>query len=719
MTTIALPPKILLLTAALLIAAVGCSWMPFVGGDDAVPTPTFPPIPTFAPTDVFTLTVRAEPVNAARFVLDPEPGQDGTYSNGEVVTIAAILAPGWELLQWEGNLFGNTGEQANINMDQHQVVLVQMQQLPTVVPPPTSTPPPTPTQGPTATPAPTPLPPAAMEDAYTSQEDELLLEADPGVLANDSDPHGGPLTAVLVREPFHGELVLRPEGGFVYNPEPNFTGKDDFIYRAVSRGSIGSFTAVGITISPVNDPPRASSDEVTTKEEVPVTVDVLHNDSDPESNELSVTEVTDPSNGSASVVASTNEILYLPDADFVGSDFFTYTISDGEGGSANGVARVTVTNLNDKPVGVSDSAVTKEDTPVEINVIANDLDVDGDALHIVDVVFQGQGLVGISGSDTVRYIPPQDFNGTVSFEYTLTDGKFRSLASASAFITVTPVNDPVNATDDEFTVDEDSSERLHVIQNDVDPDGDDVVLISVSSAARGDTAVFPDNRILYVPPTEETGTDTFTYMVSDGKSAPVMATVLVTIRAVNDPPYVASFIVSTSEDTAVDITPLERAFDQEGDALTLHSVTQGEHGAVTIVTALDTPTSIRYTPDQNFFGTDAFTYTVTDSQNGSSTASITVTVSPVNDAPTAVPDSASTTQGTLVSIEVLSNDYDIDGDNVVLVGAESGAGGTAYLDSSTNINFIPDPGTTGMVTFTYTITDGNAVATGTVTVTVT
>ena len=180
MTTTAQLLKLILLTASLPLVAIGCSWMPFVGDNEGIaPTLTFPSIPTFAPADSsFTLTVRAEPVTGAR--------EDGTHATGEVVAITAVLAPGWELLRWNGNLFGNTGTQANINMDQHQVVLVQMQQPPTMVPPPAFTPTPTPTPGPTATPAPTARPPVAQEDAYESLEEKLVLEPDPGVLANDS-----------------------------------------------------------------------------------------------------------------------------------------------------------------------------------------------------------------------------------------------------------------------------------------------------------------------------------------------------------------------------------------------------------------------------------------------------------------------------------------------------------------------------------------------------
>lgn len=190
--------------------------------------------------------------------------------------------------------------------------------------------------------------------------------------------------------------------------------------------------------SSINLPPVAADDTASTSQDTPVTVDVLSNDTDPNGHLLSVASVTQPSNGS--VTATTADLTYTPDPGFTGADSFTYEVSDGHGGSDSAQVQITVGPANRSPVGTDDSAATDEDTPVVIDVLANDTDPDGDALTVARVADPPNGAATINPDSTITYTPAPDFNGTDSFTYDVGDG----VASTTATVTVDvgAVNDP-------------------------------------------------------------------------------------------------------------------------------------------------------------------------------------------------------------------------------------------------------------------------------------
>jgi VCBS repeat-containing protein len=185
-------------------------------------------------------------------------------------------------------------------------------------------------------------PPSAANDSYTTPLNFDKVEQEPGVLANDTDPNGnGTLTASTLTGPANGTVTLNSNGSFRYTPNNNFNGVDSFTYTA-SDGSLTSTATVTITVG-TNNAPVAGDDTVTTPENTSVTVNVLTNDDDPDTNDtVTVTEVSDPPNGTATINGGTT-ITYVPDSNFDGTDSFTYTISDGRGGTDTATVTVTVT----------------------------------------------------------------------------------------------------------------------------------------------------------------------------------------------------------------------------------------------------------------------------------------------------------------------------------------------------------------------------------------
>jgi VCBS repeat-containing protein len=189
--------------------------------------------------------------------------------------------------------------------------------------------------------------PVAGDDAYTVAEDNTLTVATPGVLDNDTDADGHPLTANLVTGPAHGSLTLNADGSFSYTPDSNFNGTDTFTYVANDGRDDSNVATVSITINPIADPPVAVDDADSTTIDTAVVVDVLANDSDPDGDSLNIV-VPDPdgpaittANG-GSVTSDGAAVTYTPPPGFMGTDTFSYTVSDGNGGTDTATVEVDV-----------------------------------------------------------------------------------------------------------------------------------------------------------------------------------------------------------------------------------------------------------------------------------------------------------------------------------------------------------------------------------------
>jgi VCBS repeat-containing protein len=377
---------------------------------------------------------------------------------------------------------------------------------------------------------------------------------------------------------------------------------------------------------------------------------------------------------------------------------------------------VTVVPVNDLPVANPDTATVAEDGSVVIPVLANDTDVDGQALRVFSYAPGAHGTVTLNPDNTLTYTPAPNFNGTDSFPYKAADTQEGQSAFATVTITVTPANDAPVAVADSATVIEDGTVSVAVLSNDTDPDGDTLIVASVTQGAHGAVSINPDKTVKYTPAANYNGSDSFTYTISDGNGGTATANVAVTITGVNDAPVANADTATVAEDANVSVAVLANDTDSDGDTLTVTSVTQGAHGAVSI----NPDKTVKYTPAANYSGSDSFTYTISDGNGGTATATVTVTVTAVNDAPVANADTATVAEDGMVSVTVLSNDTDPDGDTLTVASVTQGAHGTVSINPDKTVKYTPAANYNGSDSFTYTISDGNGgTATATVTVTVT
>jgi large repetitive protein len=546
--------------------------------------------------------------------------------------------------------------------------------------------------------------PIAVNDVATTPED---FPVNINVLANDSDPDGDPLT-VTTASAGNGTVVILPNGTIDYTPGPNFNGTDTITYT-ISDGNGGTSTAtVTVTVGAQNDPPVAVNDASSTDEDTPVTIPVLANDTDIDGNLLTVTAATSP-NGTV-VINPDGTITFTPAANFNGVATINYTISDGQGGFDTAVVEVIVRPVNDAPVAVNDTATTPEDTPVTVAVLSNDSDVDGDNLTVTSAT-SPNGAVTINQDGTITFTPTANFNGATTITYTINDGN-GGTATATVTLVISAVNDVPVANPSTATTNEDTPVVLPVLANDSDADGDPLTVTAVS-AANGTVTINPDGTVRYVPNPNFNGTDIVTYTISDGQGGTSTSTVTVTVVPVNDVPVAVNDTATTPEDSPVTIPVLGNDTDADGNPLTITAATS-PNGTVVI----NPDGTITFTPNANFNGPTTITYTISDGQGGTATATVAVNVTPVNDAPVARPDTATGTEDTPLRISPLTNDSDDDGNPLTIVSASS-PNGTVTINPDGTITFVPVADFNGPTTITYQISDGQGgFSTATINVTI-
>ncbi len=381
--------------------------------------------------------------------------------------------------------------------------------------------------------------PVGTADTYPATEDQTLTVPAPGVLSNDSDADGDPMTVAVMTGPSSGTLSLASDGSFTYTPNANFNGTDSFSYEISDGTDVSSPVNVTLNVAPVNDAPVAVNDTATTSEDTPVTIPVLSNDSDPDGTTPTVSTSTGATSGT--VVCSATSCTYTPNANFNGTDSFTYTITDGTA-TATATVTITVTAANDAPIAVNDAATTNEDTAVTIPVLSNDSDPDGTTPTVSTSTGATSGTV-VCSATSCTYTPNANFNGSDSFTYTITDGSLTSTATVT--ITVTPVNDAPAAGADSATTTADTPVVINVLSNDSDVDGNPLSVTAWTNGALGTVTCTAAGACTYTPG-GTSGTDTFTYTVSDGAGGLTTGTVTVTVGPVPCPTTVVAVSPSGS-----------------------------------------------------------------------------------------------------------------------------------------------------------------------------
>ncbi len=557
--------------------------------------------------------------------------------------------------------------------------------------------------------------PTAVNDSATMSEDAPPTPID--VLANDTDVDGGPKTISSASDPANGSVVLiggsaGAHTGLTYQPDPNYCndppgGSPDTFTYTINGGSAAT---VSVTVNCIDDNPTAADDPATMAEDAGATaIDVLANDTDTDGGPKTISSADDPANGTVVLTGGSpgahTGLTYQPDPNYCNNppsgspDTFTYTIN----GDSTATVSVTVNCLDDSPTAVNDSATVAKDAPATaIDVLANDTDTDGGPRNIQSASDPANGTVVVTGGGTgLTYQPDpiycNDAGPTDDFTYSLNGG-----STATVSMSVSCTDDPPTAVDDAATIGEsDPATAVDVLANDTDPDGGPKQIQSVTQPADGNVVITGGGSgVTYEPGpgycNDGGPTDDFTYTLNGGSTA----TVSMTVTCVDDPPAAVDNSATVVEDasaTAIDV--LANDTDPDGGPRTISLASGPANG--TVVLTGGSPgehTGLTYQPDPNYCNsgspTDNFTYTV----NGGSEATVSVTVTCVDDLPVAVGDSATVNEDDPATvINMLANDTDVDGGPKTVSSAGDPANGTVVLTGGspgahTGLTYQPDPG---------------------------
>ncbi|MBN1180206.1 MAG: tandem-95 repeat protein [Anaerolineae bacterium] len=459
------------------------------------------------------------------------------------------------------------------------------------------------------------------------------------------------------------------------------------------------------------------------------TLNVLANDGFTGGPSLTISSVGAPISGTVTIAGST--VVYTPTLDFTGDDVFTYSVATA-GGLLGDTATITVTvgGTNDPPAAQDDTATTNEDTAAAISVLANDSDPDGQTPFLLAVENPtSHGAAAIAGN-TVIYTPSQDFNGADTFAYTISDGILTDTARIT--VTIQPINDaPPFTTGPDWVVAEDcGTQVVPAWATDIAPapatatdEAGQVLTFTLTNDNNGLFSAQPGLSVAgvltFTPAANANGVARVSATLQDsggtanGGMDTTMQSFVITVTAVNDAPQANDVTRATPEDVPLNIAIVpSQVSDVDGDPLTVSSV-----GAPANGTATTDGSNVVYTPTLDLNGVDVFTYTVRDPGGLTDTATITVTVTEMNDLPTLDP------------LSKLTIDEDAAMQTVGLSGISSGAPDetqtltvtatsddtgliphptVAYTSPNTTgaLYFQPVANAFGVVTLAVTVTDG-------------
>ena len=564
-------------------------------------------------------------------------------------------------------------------------------------------------------------PPVARPDTATTRVDlPVIVDA----LRNDEDPdgdvilitsvEGAPAEALVDITGDRRSVQVIPPAGFIGDITMTYTISD-------GRGGTDS-DVITVTVIPAtgieNRPPNAVTDVVEARAGTSAALNVLDNDSDPDGDSIVLDAVVAPS-GSVTFDGS-GQVTFVPDpATTERSIDLSYTISDSFGATAVGSIRVAIRlkDSNNEPDARNDSAVTVVGRPVTINVLVNDTDPDGDAISVAappvliapDPSDDVADNIEVSLSTDGQFFFVAQEPGEYLYSYSIIDGSERDTALIRIDVTPADVNRPPVAVRDDATISRGASATVFVLANDTDPDGDVVAIENVYPSEFLVVESFRGIGFIVTVLPEAPSQVSFQYTITDGVSEPVPGTVVIAVTdtdSVDQPPVVQPDVIEARPGGTTAARVLLNDFDPEGGTLRVDRVSTvdgveiriGQAGQEIFVTL----------PDDAVNGF-SFSYDVVDVGQNRSAGIVDVRIVPsdgTNRPPIARADTTRTRSDVAVTVAVLDNDSDPDGDPIRIESiVAQPAAGIAVVTEDGTVTYTPDDGFAGTDRFAYVIVD--------------
>jgi hypothetical protein len=547
------------------------------------------------------------------------------------------------------------------------------------------------------------------------------------VTANDYDPDGGAVAVVRVSDGQRGSVSITNASTVLYSPGPGFVGLDQFEYWITDSGGNLADTTVTVRLLPADAPNRAPvgfPDTAVTRPGVPVVIDVLANDVDPERDALQISSFTDPgSDGELVQIAGPTDLpalQYTPPPDISGEDRFTYRPVDAFGARGEPVEVVveidTSGGPNEQPTVVPDAVRLRRGVLESVPVLLNDRDPDNDTMVIVDVRAPDGFDVQVAG-DRLNITALAGAPELATVDYFVHDTVTEPVP-AQLLVTVVAdgqPNQPPVASADTATVVVGEPTIIDVLRNDIDPDGDAIFLLSAELADDSPgvgTVTVQGSELLYIAnqlETDEAVFERLRYTISDGALENIgEVTIRVLPERVFEPPFARDDSVTTDVDVAVTIDVLRNDGDPSGQDPLLVGDPSCPSGGVASATASG---QVRYTPPAGRSGVFVCTYEVVNSQQLFASARITISVIEPpnrNRPPVVTPQSLQIEVGGTTTVDLLQNVTDPDGRSTKLEVVSWTRPAIGIVDVNGNFLTYTAPSTVGPpVAFNFRVSDGD------------
>lgn len=498
------------------------------------------------------------------------------------------------------------------------------------------------------------------------------------------------LTYSIVNGPANGSAYI-VGNTLVFTPNANWSGSTSLTYAVTDPEGLTAYATVFITVYPVNDPPWVDNRWVTTNEDTPAYLGLYASDID--SWNFGYQILSQPANGTAWMDGNT--LVFVPNANWSGTTSLTYRAYD-DGGAYSNVATVyiTVNAVNDPPVVSNRALTTAEDTAATLVLTASDVDSWNFGYEIVGQ--PANGTAWMNGS-TLNFVPNANWYGTTTLTYRAWDdsGAYSNIATVT--ITVTPVNDPPAVANRTLTTAEDTPANLGLTASDVDSS---VFIYEVVGQPANGSATISGSTLTFTPAKDWNGTTSLTYRARDDAGAySNVATVTITVTAVNDPPVAIAKSLTIDEDTPGSVTL--QATDIDSPVPTVFQIVAAPNAAQG--SASISGSTLTFTPAKDWNGTTSLTYRAQDTAGAwSAPATVTIVVRPVNDPPVVIDRALILDEDTIGNLTLIATDVD---STVFTYEVVSGPSvGTVKLTGAA-LSFTPPADWNGATSLTYRVKD--------------
>jgi large repetitive protein len=545
-------------------------------------------------------------------------------------------------------------------------------------------------------------PPNAVNDSHFTQ---LNLTLDLSVAQNDTDPNGNALTYSVLVGPQNGTFSMNSNGTYSYTPNSMWWGFEYITYQACDAFGACDQAILEIEVVFVNILPVGVGETFTMLEDGVLSGYVGANDYDPNIEPILWPLANGPDFGGFAWDVYAGTFTYSPDADFHGTEEIVYLVCDECGACVPVVLTIIVQPVNDAPYVENEEAIVLEDQLLTGDLALNDYEPENeDVIYaLVTAPTSGQFILNTNGGYT--YLPALNFFGTQTIIYSVCDPS-GACTQGTLQITVQAVNDLPIAIDENFSVAEDQVLNGNVSLNDSDVETASMVYTLLDAPDFGTIIIQPNGQFVYTPQLNYFGPDMFVYQATDVAGAADVATATIAVTAVNDAPVALDETVNGTEDVVLTGNVSLNDSDVETASLTYSLVIGPTFGNL----ILNPTGTFTYTPAANYFGTQQAVYRATDASGLFGTATLTLVIAPVNDAPIALADGFVTSEDVTVSGTVAANDSDAENQPLTFTFGSS-ANGVLTGNLNGTFTFVPSANYFGSVVIAYSVCDNSGLCT--------